>query len=363
MSEPGTPERPQPASPSVVSTPNRGVALIEKRTWKACPEALWDPSALPDRAVNRFGEVYQPRLHLLQLVTLVAMLATPYPDDRHFVLYVVADREGKPLQRFPRLRKEHLGLVRQRGFDVLLGARAADIDTLVDHAPITPEQIEQIRTALARYPAVLYFTRGGARLVQPLKEILSPEQYEASVYRWLMELRALLPGFKIDFACKDWTRLFRCPRVIRADTSYHDTLIEGTYEFVAAGNTTPVAQASQRRVFDVLATDTADGLKRCKRFALGLVDAKSGTGYMLLRKYATVLGRDAAGGIITPDTAISVLENAILDWDVEHAVYERAIADCFEFGLSRGPWPEAKLVVDQAARARRLLDVLGRAKL
>lgn len=142
--------------------------------------------------------------------------------------------------------------------------------------------------------------------------------------------------------------------------AYHGTAIEGSQVLVDAGDTSPLPAAPARtRAFDVLASDTARGLGRAKRYALALVDAKAGTGYVLLRRYATILGRDAASGIITPETALAVLENAILDWsDIDSAVYERAIADCFEFGLQCGPWPDAEPAVDQAARVARLLDVL-----
>lgn len=361
MSELGTPERPQPAAPTPLSTPNHGVGLIEKRTWASCPEALWDPTARPALSVNKLGEVYQPRLHLLTLATVAAMLSTRFTCDMHFVSYIVIDPQGRHLTRFPRLRKEHLGLIRQRGFDVRHCIRFADIDTLKDHAAITPEEVESIRSALKGYPGILYFTRGGARLIQLLPKVLTPEQYEVSLHWWLLELRALLPGFKVDGSCKEWVRLMRCPRVIRGGVSYHDTEIEGTFEYVDPGDITPLPPVHAKvRAFDVLTSDTATGLDRAKRYALRLVDAKAGEGYVSLRKYATVLGRDAASGIITPETAIAVLENAILDWDVEHAVYERAIEDCFEYGLSCGPWPDAEPAVDQSARVSRLLNILGK---
>jgi hypothetical protein len=151
-----------------------------------------------------------------EVVPLMDALRSEYATDAHFVAGV-AYRDGKPVWRQPRLTKDGLREVRARGYEVLHSLLVADVDT-PGHAPITPEQIEDAAARLARLPAGgWYSSRAGLRVLQPLATCIPPEHYEASLPRWLSELRNVLgSAWVVDANCKDWTRHFRLPLVVRA---------------------------------------------------------------------------------------------------------------------------------------------------
>lgn len=345
---------------SITSTPRaapqqRGLVTFGRYD-AACPEWLWDCTAVPP--LNKQGE--QPPLRLGCLGRHRDVLSRRYKDDRHFCTYMVVGPTGHPVPRHPRIQKCQLELVRARGFQVLHGTRAADVDT-PRHQPITAEQCEAIRAALAFYPCILFFSRAGARVIQPLTRLLTPEQYEGSVTRWLAELQRLLPGFVVDTTCTDWTRLFRLAHVVRDGTPTECVIYGLDTDCQDPGDTTPLVKPPPiPSVSDVLCTDTPLGLITLERYALQLIHCEAGHGYQTLRAIATKLGRYHAGGAITAETCFTVLENAIADWDVpDHSVYLAAVADCFEFGVSRGPWPDATIRIDERASALRSLEALG----
>jgi hypothetical protein len=185
---------------ATIDPPDRvRIAWVADKFQAAKPEQLWD--GLPtdcEYEVRPLGEA----------------LNMEFGCDAHFTSYVVF-KDGVPVRRQPRLKKDQLQLVRERGFEVRMQVLIADIDT-VPHEPITNEQIKDALAKLAGQSTIgLYTTRKGIRVVQPVTEARTPEQYEAGLPPWLDGLQKLLgDSWNVDFACCDWTRHFRMPNVV-----------------------------------------------------------------------------------------------------------------------------------------------------
>lgn len=152
----------------------------------------------------------------LTVVRLKDALETHYPTDAHMVGYVVYDPSGARRAIQPRIVKDELREVLRRGFTVRHHALIADVDT-PGHLRITPEQVEDARDRLAEVPTIGWFTsRGGLRVLQPLAKAIVTDHYEGILPEWLARLQRVLgERWVVDFACLDWTRLFRLPFVRR----------------------------------------------------------------------------------------------------------------------------------------------------
>lgn len=138
--------------------------------------------------------------------------------DAHFVCYNLRDSP-----EWPRLRKVCLPHILQAGDAVVLPYIAIDIDN-PDHAPwgdIT--EVSEFLDLFEEYEAAgwwpaaewsyLYTTRAGVRIFYTLKEALSPEEWERCARSLIAEFKQ--ENFGVDPACKDWTRIFRLPDVMR----------------------------------------------------------------------------------------------------------------------------------------------------
>ena len=143
-------------------------------------------------------------------------LARSWRSDAHFVPFVLAGADGRVLARQPRLRIESLATVRRAGFDVRLTSLWADVDN-PEHAPWTEALWERARAKLA-HPllgsSTWYSTRAGVRIGQPLSRWVSPEEFPAVHADWLQRLERDA-GLKGDPQCRDWTRHYRLPLVVR----------------------------------------------------------------------------------------------------------------------------------------------------
>jgi hypothetical protein len=147
------------------------------------------------------------------VVELVDALTHTYRFDAHLVAYVI---EGVRAQ--PRLLKDHLYLIDR---PVTVSVFFCDID-LPDGSGWTDELTAEF---IAKYEqldilktAGIYHTRGGLRVVQPLAKPLPVPESEVYHRRWLHQLEAA--GLQVDWACTDWTRLFRLPNVRRDRRPY-----------------------------------------------------------------------------------------------------------------------------------------------
>ena len=140
-----------------------------------------------------------------------------YRTDAHFCSYALT-RDGQILPRFPRISKSALSWLRSEGFEVVMTLFLADVDNpgkaLNDARLLAALKERWIGRPAFMRTCGLYTTRHGYRLVQPLASPYLPvEEGEHRLAHWLDRLKT--SGFAIDEHCKDWTRLMRCPNVMR----------------------------------------------------------------------------------------------------------------------------------------------------
>jgi len=152
------------------------------------------------------------------VVELVDALTHTYLWDAHLVTYVI---DGVWAQ--PRLLKDHRHMVDR---PVTVSVFFCDIDLpdgvvwndeLVAEFKAKYDQLDILKTA------GIYHTRGGLRIVQPLAKALPVPESEVYHRRWLLQLEAA--GFQVDWACKDWTRLYRLPHVRRDGRPYRSPYV------------------------------------------------------------------------------------------------------------------------------------------
>ncbi|HEY4117890.1 MAG TPA: hypothetical protein VGM56_08545, partial [Byssovorax sp.] len=145
-----------------------------------------------------------------------AALSRAWRHDAHAVAYATHGPDGEPLERQPRVTKEGLAWVQGQGFGVTASTLLADVDC-PDHGAWTPSLRTKFDAAFAASPtcstAGLFFTAHGARIVQPLASPLDVEAFERVLGAWLLRLRN--DGIAADLGCRDWTRFFRLPLVMR----------------------------------------------------------------------------------------------------------------------------------------------------
>jgi hypothetical protein len=162
-----------------------------------------------------------------EVVELREALERTYTTDAHLVSYVVRGRT-----RQPRINKEGLpyfdGIVETTAFfcDVDNDAHGAWTDDLVARA------MREYATIAALDTCGVYHTAHGRRVVQPLLEPIPVAQSEPYLRRWLLSLECA--GLRVDWACKDWTRHFRLPHVVRDGRPYRSP-------FVALDRMRPIA--------------------------------------------------------------------------------------------------------------------------
>lgn len=151
-------------------------------------------------------------------VELVDALTTEYPQDYHAVPYVV-----RGMGRMYRLNKPGLARVSQ---PIDLHAFFCDVDN-PKHVAWTEELLAK---ALEEYEALdvlktvgIYHTKGGRRFVQPLATPVQVPEAELHLWRWLRQLQAA--GLNVDLRCRDWTRHYRLPHVLRDGKPYRSPFV------------------------------------------------------------------------------------------------------------------------------------------
>lgn len=152
----------------------------------------------------------------MSIMPLEEMLATQFNTDAHFACYRITD-----YPMWPRLNKPILSEIRQEGFDVVLGYFAFDWDN-DNHAEwneqnlaVFAEKIQSISSdpILSQW-ASIYTTEHGARIIYRVSKPMPVDDGEQHL-AWMIHRFEQAGLSKIDSACKDWTRLMRCPQVIR----------------------------------------------------------------------------------------------------------------------------------------------------
>lgn len=156
-------------------------------------------------------------------VDLPTALHTKYPTDAHIALYSVPGRAS-----IPRLSKGILAHMPPSEAPVLRHV-FVDLDNPGhlpwSQAPDGPPGFHDFlesNTPLA-ISAGWYRTAHGARLMWNLRDPVPAHMFRSLVVPLMETLQSL--GLEPDFACKDWTRLFRLPYVVR---SQHSSTVSDT---------------------------------------------------------------------------------------------------------------------------------------
>lgn len=219
---------------------------------------LQDPDGLTGLGVN--GKLVRPMMDPVEVADLFGPDHT-FPTDAHFTPYVVS-RGG--ISSTPRLRKEALPQLLAAGWEVNCYVVPVDLDlTLVPGLAkgaswenLTPEELDRVQASLDAglealrstwlgYPAYIYTTKHGLRTIHLPTAPVPAMLFESLVGR--VHAAYLDVGLPVDLACKDWTRLFRCPQVTREDGCrtweapwYSYTVADNTFEVpdnLVEGNT------------------------------------------------------------------------------------------------------------------------------
>ena len=163
---------------------------------------------------TKTGKRFEP--FVMSAKTMPQIMSTSFKTDLFFTCYTINGLEDIG---WPRLRKEALSSVTDMCGEPQMHYFAFDWDC-PDHSPWTDELLAQFfETFYAMADEQLtcwkwvYTSRHGARIVYQLKEpvpVVDGEKYIAT-----MLLRFREAGLVMDEKCKDWTRLFRAPKVVR----------------------------------------------------------------------------------------------------------------------------------------------------
>jgi hypothetical protein len=153
-------------------------------------------------------------------VPLTAALLVAYDCDAHFTLYTtpaeVRLRKHEPLPA-----------------PVLFQFAAADLDfdshrtlpTLLDFASLVRSLYVMGSDLPPPTPNVVYETRGGARVLYLIEPLTDPAEFEAHYHALLAKVAEPLANagcpYQVDLHARDWTRLFRAPRVVRDGVAEH----------------------------------------------------------------------------------------------------------------------------------------------
>lgn len=178
---------------------------------------------LTHKAIEDISEIDDGLAEPFEIEQLDVALRRPWPDEHYFVAYQVTD--GTPENPWPRCKKKGPALAqfRARQSDLLMTCLVYDFDN-PGHARTSPELRQEFLAKLAAATAQVpvlgqwsfrYFTRGGARVIYVLEE---PVPVDVGEGYWSgLRQAAAESGLWYDPKCKDWTRLFMLPYVIRDD--------------------------------------------------------------------------------------------------------------------------------------------------
>ena len=162
--------------------------------------------------LTKDGSTFTP--NLMDVMSVREMLDTEFSDDRHFTCY-----NAQGLDEWPRLNKPSLPSFEANGSGIVLPIIAFDWDT-PDHIPWTSELLEEFYGKFFTMTddhlkswACVYNSAHGARVIYVLS--IPAQALDAERYIATMMLKFKEAGIAMDPACKDWTRIFRCPHVLR----------------------------------------------------------------------------------------------------------------------------------------------------
>lgn len=184
---------------------------------------LPDVAVLPSKRVPGLGTLSESPQHTaLERLPLIECFEREWATDAHFVTYGVFGPDGQDFEH-PRLNKSVLAELRAKDCEVYCTMLVLDYDN-PGHAEWTDEalvefvdKLEAARAAKPHLfsPTAVYTTRHGARLVYVLEAPVPADVAELRLASLVRQVRA--QGILVDQATKDWTRLFRLPKVVRDD--------------------------------------------------------------------------------------------------------------------------------------------------
>lgn len=177
----------------------------------------------PTKAVNGVSDITGPYKDaqgkeftpcLLNMMAPSEIFEQSHECDLFFTCYTLNE-----IDKWPRMHKKALKSIKDLVGEPQMHMLAFDWDTPA-HAEWSDDLLEDF---ISRFDALtdpllkswgaFYTSRHGARLVYFLKDpvtVLDGEQYIATMLLMFKE-----QGLEMDGSCKDWTRLFRAPRVVR----------------------------------------------------------------------------------------------------------------------------------------------------
>jgi hypothetical protein len=150
-------------------------------------------------------------------------LAQRYRSEAYFVPYIVR-QNGKPIMRQPRVNKAALPWLRAEGYEVTVDGLVVDVDR-PNHEPWASREEALLAAHQAKRVvpyAIVYTSRGGLRIVQPVIRPMLPEDAEGALAAFLRQLESV--GIVGDRACLDWTHGYRLPHVARSGGPTVDAL-------------------------------------------------------------------------------------------------------------------------------------------
>lgn len=289
-------------------------------------------------------------------ITFAQALEREWHGDLYLVAYRI-EKDGTPLSEAPRMSKGMRVTWEEGGNEILCSVRIGDMDLMGTDGkkrPWTPE--EQIRCAkvLNHYPCCWYLTSHGARVLQPLVTDLDPDEMEQCLQLWWPELQSIVremqvEGLSVDTKCKDWTRLYRMPRVVRE----HDggrlenlwaTRIRGIdCPAVDPGDCTPPPKPERKPVeMRDWEGSSKYGLKVLETECSEMAKAEPGHGSNQLASCAYSLGGLVSSGHLARHEVEAGLRTALGSRGFDPDKYERTLQRCLNAGMDN-PWgPEHK---------------------
>lgn len=150
-----------------------------------------------------------------EVMSLTDMLNRQYRTDAHFTCYNLT---GFP--QWPLLNKSILSEIREEEHDIVLAYMAFDWDN-DNHSEWTNDSITEFSNVIHNCKdstlnswSAIYTTLHGARIIYTMSQTAPADEAEQHL-AWMFH-RFKENGFtRIDESCKDYTRRFRCPQVIR----------------------------------------------------------------------------------------------------------------------------------------------------
>lgn len=172
---------------------------------------------------NKYEKGWPEGDRSFEILPLEEALKRRYEADQHLVMYVAGAAESG---RQHRVRKEEEARTPYPWGPLTISVLFADVDTGEGprHLPWDDEAKGVMRDLLTRAitTAGWYFTSRGVRVVQPLVRPILATESEPYLKSWLFDLER--SGLRVDWRCKDWTRMFRLPNILRDGRPFHSEM-------------------------------------------------------------------------------------------------------------------------------------------